>query len=95
MRTDLFVLQFNGINVKDLWFQQDSATYHITHTTINLFDDRITFHIGLLNFSLKSCDLTHFIVFFLLGYITLLIHANKTEMINDLETNFRRLIDDF
>ena len=45
MITDLFVITLRGIDVNDVWFQQDGATCHTSHATIDLlrqtFDDRL------------------------------------------------------
>ena len=40
-----FVLAFHGIDVNDIWFQQNGANYHTSYATIDLlrqtFDDRL------------------------------------------------------
>ena len=64
MITDFFVPDFHGINVNvnDVWFQQDDATCHTSHATINLlrqtFDGRLISRNGDINWSPISYDLT-------------------------------------
>jgi len=77
MITDFFVPQLNGVNVEELWFQQDGATCHTTRDTINLlqetFDERLISCKGPVHWSPRSCDITP-LDYFLWGYLKSLIN---------------------
>ncbi|CAH2237439.1 jg3568 [Pararge aegeria aegeria] len=79
MITDYFVPELDGMNVDELWFQQDGATCHTAHVTIDLlketFDERIISRNGPVNWSPRSCDLTP-LDYFLWGYVKSLVYAN-------------------
>ena len=62
MITDFFVPALDGIDVDNVWFQQDGATCHTSHATIDLlretFDGRLISRNGDVNWPPRSCDLT-------------------------------------
>lgn len=95
MITDYFVPELDGMNVDELWFQQDGATCHTAHVTIDLlketFDERIISRNGPVNWPPRSCDLTP-LDYFLWGYVKSLVYANKPETLGDLEANIRGVI---
>ncbi|XP_073831484.1 uncharacterized protein [Musca autumnalis] len=97
MITDYFVSELDGMNVDELWFQQDGATCHTAHVTIDLlketFDERIISRNGPVNWPPRSCDLTP-LDYFLWGYVKSLIYANKPETLGELEANIRGVIAD-
>lgn len=61
MITNFFVPQLEGINVADMWFQQDGTTYHTARYTINLmqatFGQRLILRNRPVNWPPRSCDL--------------------------------------
>ncbi|GFV37924.1 putative transposable element [Trichonephila clavipes] len=81
----------------ELWFQQDGATCHTAHATIDLlkdtFGDRLISRFGPVNWPPRSCDLT-LLDYFLQGYIKSLVYADKTQTLDHLEDNIRRVIAD-
>lgn len=95
MITNFFVPQLQGINVADMWFQQDGATCHTARDTINLlketFDERLISRNGPVNWPPRSCDLTP-LDYFLWGYVKSHVYADKPETIEHLEANIRRVI---
>jgi hypothetical protein len=95
MIRSFFVPQLAGINLADMWFQQDGATCHTAHATIDLlketFDERLISRNGPINWPPRSCDLTP-LDYFLWGYVKSLVYADKPETIEHLEINIRRVI---
>ncbi|GFT70242.1 putative transposable element [Trichonephila clavipes] len=81
----------------ELWFQQDSATCHTAHATIDLlkdtFGDRLISHFGPVNWPPRSCDLTP-LDYFLWGYVKSLVYADNPQTLDHLEANIRRVIAD-
>ncbi|XP_073819568.1 uncharacterized protein [Musca autumnalis] len=97
MITDYFVPELDGMNVDELWFQQDGATCHTAHVTIDLlketFNECIISRNGPVNWPPRSCDLTP-LDYFLWGYVKSLVYANKPETLGELEANIRGVIAD-
>ncbi|GFU52059.1 putative DD41D transposase [Trichonephila clavipes] len=95
MITNFFIPELNNLDVQELWFQQDEATCHTAHATIDLlkdtFGDRLISRFGLMNWPPKSCDLTP-LNFFLWGYVKSLVYATKPQTLDHLEDNIRRVI---
>ncbi|GFV15306.1 uncharacterized protein TNCV_4833341 [Trichonephila clavipes] len=62
MITNFFIPELNNHDVQELWFQQDGATCHTAHATIDLlkdtFGDRLISRFGPVNWPPRSCDLT-------------------------------------
>ncbi|GFW40683.1 putative DD41D transposase [Trichonephila clavipes] len=81
----------------ELWFQQDSATCHTAHATIDLlkdtFGDRLISRFGPVNWPPRSWDLTS-LDYFLWGYVKSLVYADKPQTLDHLEDNIRRVIAD-
>ena len=61
MTTDIFITVLHGIDVNNIWFQQDCATCHTSHAAIDLlrqmFDDRLIRRNVDVNGPTRSCDL--------------------------------------
>ncbi|GFT21884.1 putative DD41D transposase [Trichonephila clavipes] len=81
----------------ELWFQQDGATCHTAHATIDLlkdtFGDRLISRYGPVNWPPRSSDLTP-LDYFLWGYVKSLVYADKPQTLDHLEDNIRRVIAD-
>ncbi|GFS90500.1 uncharacterized protein TNCV_4097041 [Trichonephila clavipes] len=60
MITNFFIPELNNHDVQELWFQQDGATCHTAHATIDLlkdtFGDRLISRFGPVNWPPRSCD---------------------------------------
>ena len=79
-----------GINVADMWFQQEVATSHTARDTINLLketsDERLISRNGPVNWPPRLCDFTP-IDYFLWGYVKSHVYPDKPETIEHLEAN--------
>ncbi|GFX63522.1 putative transposable element [Trichonephila clavipes] len=97
MITNFFIPELNNHDVQELWFQQDGATCHTAHATIDLlkdkFGDRLISRFGPVNWPPRSCDLTP-LDYFLWGYVKSLVYADKPQTLDHLEDNIRRVIAD-
>ncbi|GFV62020.1 uncharacterized protein TNCV_4108231 [Trichonephila clavipes] len=97
MITNFFIPELNNHDVQELWFQQDGATCHTARATIDLLKDtfggRLISRFGPVNWPPRSCDLTPR-DYFLWGYVKSLVYADKTQMLDHLEDNIRRVIAD-
>ncbi|GFW14032.1 DUF4817 domain-containing protein [Trichonephila clavipes] len=97
MITNFFIPELNNHDVQKLWFQQDGATYHTARATIDLlkdtFGDHLIFRFGPVNWPPRSCDLTP-LDYFLWGYVKSLVYADKSQTLDHLEDNIRRVIAD-
>ncbi|GFW60929.1 hypothetical protein TNCV_4871401 [Trichonephila clavipes] len=75
----------------------DGATCHTARATIDLlkdtFGDRLISRFGPVNWPPRSCDLTP-LDYFLWGYVTSLVYADKPQTLDHLEDNIRRVIAD-
>ncbi|GFU31261.1 DUF4817 domain-containing protein [Trichonephila clavipes] len=93
----LFIPELNNHDVQELGFQQDVATCHRAHTTIDLlkdtFGDRLISRFGPVNWPPRSCVLTP-LDYFLWGYVKSLVYADKPQTLDHLEDNIRRVIAD-
>ncbi|GFW81916.1 DUF4817 domain-containing protein [Trichonephila clavipes] len=97
MITNFFIPELNNHDVQELWFQQDGATCHTARATIDLlkdtFGDRLISRFGPVNWPPRSCDLTP-LDYFLWGYVKSLVYADKSQTLDHLEDNIRRVIAD-
>ncbi|GFW54443.1 DUF4817 domain-containing protein [Trichonephila clavipes] len=95
--TNLFYPELNNHDVQKLWFQQDGATCHTARATIDLlkdtFGDRLISRFGPVNWPPRSCDLTQ-LDYFLWGYVKSLVYADKSQTLDHLEDNIRRVVTD-
>jgi Helix-turn-helix domain (DUF4817) len=97
MVTDFFWAEIDGMDLEDMWFQQDGATCHTARATIDLlkekFDERVISRNGPVNWPARSCDLTP-LDFFLWGYVKSQVYANKPATLDALRVNIERAIAD-
>ncbi|GFW18759.1 putative DD41D transposase [Trichonephila clavipes] len=97
MITNFFIPELNNRDVQELWFQQDGATCHTDRATIDLsketFGDRLISRFGPVNWPPRPCDLT-LLDYFLWGYVKSLVYADKSQTLDHLEDNIRRVIAD-
>ncbi|CAK9816123.1 hypothetical protein ANTPLA_LOCUS8891 [Anthophora plagiata] len=85
------------MDLNDMWFQQDGATCHTAHATMDLlyskFNGMIISHFGDINWPPRSCDLTP-LDFFLWSYVKSRVYANKSQTIDALKVNITNAIND-
>lgn len=90
-----FFNEIRDIDVRNIWFQQDGATFHTAHRTIELlrekFPGRLLSKGGDQNWPPRSCDLTP-LDFFLFGYLKSRVYANNPQTLQQLKDNIRRAI---
>ena len=74
----------------DFWFQQDGATCHTSHATIDslkeTFGERVISRNGPVDWPPRSCDITP-LDFFLWGHVKAQVYADKPATIEHLEAN--------
>ncbi|CAF4951955.1 unnamed protein product [Pieris macdunnoughi] len=72
MIIDYFWPELEYMDLDSMWFQQDGATNHTVHVTIDLmknkFDERVISRNGPVDWPPRSCDLAP-LDFFLWGYV--------------------------
>lgn len=87
----------NGMDIEQLYFQQDGATSHTSHETIRLlrekFPGRVISRNGDINWPPRSCDLTP-LDFFLWGYVKSKVYANNPVTIEALKNNIEAVINE-
>lgn len=87
--------KLDGMNIGDMWFQQDDATSHTSGETRELlqekFPGRVISQFADVEWPPRSCDLTP-LDFFLWGYVKSLAYSNKPTTIEQLESNIVRII---
>ncbi|GFS90309.1 DUF4817 domain-containing protein [Trichonephila clavipes] len=97
MITNFFIPELNNHDVQELWFQQDGATCHTARATIDslkdTFGDSLISRFGPVNWPPRSCDSTP-LDYFLWSYVKSLVYADKTQTLDHLEDNIRRVIGD-
>lgn len=95
MLTDFFWPQINGMDLGNMWFQQDGATCHTARDTISLlkgkFNEKIISRNGPVNWPARSCDLTP-LDYFLWGYLKSQVYANKPTTLEALRVNIETAI---
>lgn len=95
MINEFLLPKIQDIGVADMWFQQDGATCHTAHSTIDLlketFEENIISRNGPVNWPPRSCDLTP-LDYFLWGYVKSLVYVDKPQTIDALEANIIRVI---
>lgn len=88
MLTDWFFGQMEEYDLDDIWFQQDGATCHTAHATVDvlrpIFENRIISKNGDVNWPPRSCDLTP-LDYYLWGAVKDVCYANKPSTIDDLK----------
>ncbi|GFV71793.1 DUF4817 domain-containing protein [Trichonephila clavipes] len=97
MITNFFIPELNNHDIQELGFQQDGATCHTARATIDLLKDtlgdRLISRFGPVNWPPRSCDLTP-LDYFLWSYVKSLVYADKSQTLDHLEDNIRRVIAD-
>lgn len=95
MITDYFWPELDGLDITDMWFQQDGATSHTANVTMDLlksrFGERVISRNWPVEWPPRSCDLTP-LDFFLWGYVKSLVYSNKPATIEELRANIEREI---
>lgn len=95
MITDFLWQELEGVDIEEVWFQQDGATCHTTRETIDLlqtrFPGRVISRNGDINWPPRSCDLTP-LDFFLWGYLKNKVYVNMPNTIPELKQEIRREI---
>ncbi|VVC38683.1 Hypothetical protein CINCED_3A002631 [Cinara cedri] len=85
----------NGMDVDDMWFQQDGATCHTSNATIAIlngkFEGMVISRRGDVNWPPRSCDLTP-LDFFLWGFLKSQVYADKPKSTDDLKVNITQAI---
>ena len=97
MINDFLWSELDGIDLDNVYFQQDGATCHTSNETIALlrekFPDRVISRRGDHNWPPRSCDLTP-CDFFLWGHVKDKVYANSPASIQDLKDRIREAIED-
>ncbi|GFV30851.1 transposable element Tcb2 transposase [Trichonephila clavipes] len=82
MINNFFIPELNNHDVQELWFQQDGATCHTAHATIDLlkdtFGDHLISRFGPVNWPPRSSDLTP-LDYFLWGYVKIPLRRNRRQ----------------
>ena len=83
------------MDTDNMWFQQDGATCHTPHATMDILHERfegmVISRSGDVNWPPRSCDLTP-IDFFLWGYLKSQVYTNKPQTIDALKVNITNAI---
>jgi hypothetical protein len=95
MITEFLWPQLDGMDLEDMWFQQDGATCHTARETIDLLREkcpaRLISRNGDQNLTPRSCDLTS-CDYFLWGLVKSRVYVNKPRTIPELKSEIRRVI---
>ena len=95
MITNFLWHELEGMDVDDMWFQQDGATCHTANETMallrNKFNGRVISRNGDVNWPPRSCDLTT-LDFFLWGYLKEKVYVDKPATIQELKDEIIRHI---
>lgn len=96
MITNFFWPEIENMDLDNMWFQQDDATCHTAHATMDVlheqFPDMVISRGGDVNWPPRSCDLTP-LDFFLWGFLKSQVYANKPQTTDALKVNIRHAID--
>jgi len=97
MITNFLWEELNGIDLEDIFFQQDGATCHTADETMQLlqtkFHGRVISRRGDVNWPPRSCDLTP-LDFSLWGFLKGKVYANDPQTIPELKEEIRRTINE-
>ena len=92
MLEDFFWPELDGLDISDMWFQQDGATSHSAGQTIDLlkgkFGNRLISRNGPVEWPPRSCDS---LAFFLIVLPKSKVHANNPTL-EELKNNIEREI---
>ncbi|XP_055308971.1 uncharacterized protein LOC129572881 [Sitodiplosis mosellana] len=90
-----FWSEIEGMDLSDIWFQQDGARPHTTPETLAVIEERFPNRIisqkAEVEWPPRSCDLTP-LDYFLWGYVKDKVYANKPSTIAELKIEIRRVI---
>ncbi|CAH1962018.1 unnamed protein product [Acanthoscelides obtectus] len=90
MIEDYFLPQLEGMDMDDVYFQQDGPTCHTTNVNIHrlqsFFGDRVISRRGNVPWPPRSCDLTP-LDLFLWGYLKSKVYVNKPATLQELKNN--------
>jgi len=75
--------------IPNMWFQQDGATSHTPHATMDILHERFEGYLA--RRPPRSCDLTP-LDFFLWDYLKSQIYTNKPQTIDALKVNITNAI---
>src|ERR1700729_1872081 len=85
----------DALDLEDMWFQQDGATCHTAHETIDIlqekFDERIISRNAAVHWPPRSCDLTP-LDYFLWGYLKSKVYENRPQTLDALRLNIEHCI---
>ena len=97
MINELLWTELQDLDVDNVYFQQDSATWHRSGETIVLllekFPGRVISRNGDYNWPPRSCVLTP-LDFFLWGYVKDKVYADAPQSIQELKKKIRAVIDE-
>jgi len=83
------------MDTDNMWFQQEGATYHTSHATMDILHERFEGMVisrgGDVNWSPRSCNLTP-LDFFLWGRLKSQVYTNKPQTIDALKVNITNAI---
>ena len=95
MLTEFLWPQLGGMDMEDMWFQQDGATCHTARETSELLRENflaVSSHtMAIRIWPPRSCDLTQNDCF-LWGFVKSRVYANKPQTIPELKVEIRRVI---
>ena len=95
MITEFLWPQLDGMDMEDMWFQQDAATCHSARETTELLREKFPGRVISRNVDQewppRSRDLTP-CDFFLWAFVESRAHSNKPQTIRDLKAEIRRVI---
>jgi len=87
--------KMDDMDTDNMWFQQDGATCHISHVTMDILHERFESMVisrgGDVNWPPRLCDLTP-LDFFLWGYLKSQVYTNKPQTIDALKVNITNAI---
>jgi len=83
--------KMDDMDTNNMWFQQDGATCHTPHATMDIlherFEDIVISRGGDVNWPSRSCDLR-----LLPSYLKSQIYMNKSQIIDALKVNIKNAI---
>lgn len=95
MITDYLVPEIEVRGLNDIWFQQNGATCHTAHETMDLLrgqcGEQMISRFGPINLPPISCHITS-LDFFLWGYVKSKVYIAKPSTIDELKANITNII---
>ena len=88
-------LQKRGVNMREIWFQQDHAKAHTVRVSMEvvrrIFPQHVIFRFGDVSWLPRSPDLS-ICNFFLWGYLKCRVYTKRSRMIEELKLSIRQEI---